>query len=121
VAARFFYLGRLPVGAGNRPEIAEPFVHLDELVAELTEPMEGLHFPAQLGQGRPRPELAGLGLALELAGEGEVGAMPGVPAGFAAARALPTLEVLLHDAPPAHIPEGSDLLQNRRPLPLQRL
>lgn len=80
-----------------------------------------LHLSGELGQAGARPELAGLGLALDLAGIGEVGAVARMPGRLATTRGLPTPQVLLHDAPAAHIPQGLQLLQDRRPLPFQRL
>lgn len=77
-------------GRVNRANVANPFIDLDELVAEPAEPVKGLDLLGQLGERRARPKLAGLGLPVHLASKGEVGPMAGVPRVLATAGGLPT-------------------------------
>src|SRR5712692_9074200 len=81
--------------------------------------MEGVHLLSHLLQQRAGAELTRLGLALNLARQGEVGPMARVAWLLATAARLSTGQILFHDAAASHISQLLNLGEDLGALALQ--
>ena len=119
MSVRFFSLrpraGLLGIGAGG----ADRVVDRDELIAQGTKLLVGIHLALELVEPGSCSQLHRPGLAGHLHRVGVVGAMTGMVAPVAGAAGLPTAAERLRDRPLAHVAQLSDLTKDAVALGLE--